>query len=179
MNIYQLKITLKYSRPPIWRRIHVSADTRLGELHDIIQTAMGWSDDHLHQFIIGDTSYGMPDPHFPGDIKSERNVRLDGVAAEGDTLIYEYDFGDGWVHEIEVEKVLPAEPGKRYPLCLAGKRACPPEDCGGMPGYERLLEVLRDPKHEEHEEMREWAGEDFDPEAFDLNKINRALKGIQ
>ena len=88
-------------------------------------------------------------------------------------------FGDGWEHQIEVEKVLPAEPGKRYPLGLAGKRACPPEDCGGMPGYEHLLEVLRDPKNEEYEEMREWIQEDFDPEAFDLDEINRALKGIR
>lgn len=179
MNIYQIKVTLKHSRPPIWRRLQVPADTKLGKLHDILQAAMGWTDSHLHAFRVGDTSYGVPDPDFPDDMKSERSARLDRIAGERGTLIYEYDFGDGWEHELKIEKILPAEKGKRYPLCLAGSRACPPEDCGGVFGYARLLEVLTDPKHEEHEETLEWLGEDFDPEAFDLNEVNQGLKVLR
>jgi hypothetical protein len=178
-NIYQIKVTLKHIRPPIWRRLQVPADIKLGKLHRVLQDVMGWYDSHLHQFRIGREYFGKPDPEFPGEIKNERNVRLDEVAAEGDTVIYEYDFGDGWEHETKIEKVLPAEKNRRYPACLAGKRACPPEDCGGPPGYERLLEVLRDPKHEEHEEMREWIGGDFDPEAFDLDAVNEVLTHVR
>ena len=179
MNGYQLKITLRHTHPPIWRRIEVPADIKLGKLHDVLQAVMGWYDSHLHAFRVGHTSYGVPQPEFPGDFQNERNVRLGQLVGKGNKLIYEYDFGDGWEHELLVEKVLPAEKGRRYPLCLAGKRACPPEDCGGPWGYERLLEVLRAPKHEEHEEMREWIGGDFDPEAFDLTAVNRELRRMK
>ncbi len=178
-NIHQIKVTLKHIRPPVWRRLQVPADIKLGRLHVILQLAMGWYDSHLHAFRAGHTSYGVSDPDSPNDMKNERNVRLDKIAGAGDVLIYEYDFGDGWEHEIKIEKILPAEKGKHYPLCLAGKRACPPEDCGGPWGYERLLEVLADPKHEEHEEMLEWIGGAFDPEAFDLDEVNQALRGIK
>lgn len=98
------------------------------------------------------------------------------MAGEGGTPIYEYDFGDGWDHELKIEKIVPADLTAHYPRCTAGSRACPPEDCGGPPGYERLLEALRDPKHEDHEQMREWIGGEFDPEAFDLDEVNRVLK---
>lgn len=140
---------------------------------------MGWTDSHLHQFIVGPTYYGVPHPEFPDNTRNERSVRLDQVAAEGGTFLYEYDFGDGWLHEIKVEKVLPAEASVRYPRCLAGKRACPPEDCGGIPGYEHLLEVLREPRHEEYEEMREWLPEGFDPEAFGLAESKNALRRVR
>ena len=135
---------------------------------------MGWGNYHLHQFIIGDVRYGIPDPEFPDNTRNETNVRLDKIAEPGDTFIYEYDFGDSWQHEIKIEKMLPPE-DQRYPVCLAGKRACPPEDCGGFPGYQHLLRILRNPKHEEHEDMLEWIGEDFDPEAFNLVEINKTL----
>jgi len=179
MHIYQIKITLKHSRPPIWRRIQVTGDTKLGKLHRILQVAMGWTDSHLHAFRAGDMDYGEPDPEFPGDMKNERNVRLDRIADEGDTLIYEYDFGDGWEHELKVEKVMPAAPGARYPICLAGKRACPPEDCGGIGGYEHLLDVLGNPDDEEHADMQDWLGGELDPEAFDLKEVNDVLQGIR
>lgn len=178
-KIYQIKITLKYIRPPIWRRIQVPADTRLGKLHDILQITMGWSDSHLHQFIVGREYYGVPDPHFPGSTRSERNVRLDQVANEGDTILYEYDFGDGWAHALKIEKTLPVQAGTRYPVCLAGKRACPPEDCGGVPGYEHMLEILSDPRHEEYEEMCEWLGGEFDLEVFDVKGVNEGLRKIR
>jgi hypothetical protein len=177
--IYRIKVTLRHVAPPIWRRIEVPADIKLGKLHRVLQIAMGWTDSHLHAFRVGHESYGIPDPEFPDDMENERNVRLDKVAGEGDTLIYEYDFGDGWEHELKIEKTVPAEPAVRYPRCTAGRRARPPEDCGGPPGYERLLEVLRDPKHAEHEEMREWIGGEFDPEVFDLDEANETLKHVR
>jgi hypothetical protein len=178
-HIYQIKVTLKWSNPPIWRRLQVHGDTRLGRLHQVLQIAMGWDGGHLHAFDAGGISYGEPDPHFPGDIRSERSVRLDKIAQEGGTFRYEYDFGDSWIHEIKVEKVLAPEPGTRYPSCLAGKRACPPEDCGGVPGYERMLGILANPKDEEYEEITEWLGEEFDPEAFDLGAVNEELAKLR
>lgn len=177
--IYRIKVTLRHVAPPVWRRVEVPADIKLGKLHRVFQIAMGWTDSHLHAFRAGRESYGIPDPEFPGDMENERNVRLDRIAVQGDKPIYEYDFGDGWEHEMKIEKTVSAEPAVRYPRCTAGSRACPPEDCGGPWGYEHLLEVLRDPKHEEHEEMREWIGGEFDPEAFDLGEINEALRHIR
>lgn len=179
MKVYRLKVTLKDNRPPIWRRIEVPSDIKLGKLHQLLQEAMGWTDSHLHAFNIGDESYGVPDPEWGGDTKSERNVRLDAVVGEGDTFVYEYDFGDGWQHTLKVEKVLSAQPGIRYPRCTGGKHACPPEDCGGPYGYAHLLEVLCNPDDEEHEEMLEWVPPDFDSEAFDLEEVNEALRQIK
>jgi len=175
--IYQIKITLRHVTPPVWRRIEVSADIKLGKLHKILQTAMGWTDSHLHAFRAGGVTYGMPnvDPDFPDDTRNERNVRLDQVAQAGDALIYEYDFGDGWEHELKIEKAFAAEPAVHYPRCTAGKHACPPEDCGGPPGYQHLLDALRDASHDEHDGMRAWVGDEFDAEAFDVDAINERL----
>jgi len=177
--IYRIKVTLRHIAPPIWRRIEVPGDIKLGKLHRILQVAMGWYDSHLHAFRVGHTSYGVPQREFPGDYQNERNVRLDQLVSTGAKLIYEYDFGDGWEHEIKIEKILPADPTAHYPRCTAAARACPPEDCGGPWGYQQLLEVLRDPKHEEHEETIEWIGEDFDPKVFDLDEVNAALKHVR
>lgn len=175
--IYQIKVTLRHVVPPIWRRIEAPGDIKLGKLHRVLQAAMGWYDAHLHVFRVGHATYGVPDPDalFDMGMENERNVRLDKVAVGGNTLIYEYDFGDGWEHTLKVEKIAPADPAAHYPRCTAGSRACPPEDCGGPPGYEHLLQALRDPKHEGHEEMREWTGGEFDPEEFDLGKVNQGL----
>jgi hypothetical protein len=173
--IYQIKIALRHVAPSVWRRIEAPADIKLGKLHRVLQIAMGWTDSHLHAYRIGGATYGVPNPDFPDDTQSERDVRLDKVVGVGDTLIYEYDFGDGWEHTLKIEKIISADPAAHYPRCTGGSRACPPEDCGGPPGYEHLLQVLRDPKHEEHEQMREWIGGDFDPEAFDLGKANQRL----
>ena len=178
-QIYQIKVTLRHIAPPIWRRIEVPADIKLGKLHHILQAVMGWTDSHMHAFRVGMVQYGTASREFPDMFKNERTARLDQIVAAGKTLIYEYDFGDGWEHELKIEKALTPEPGMRYPRCTAGKRACPPDDCGGPWGYEHLLEVLRDPKHEEHEEMREWIGGDFDPEEFDLDEVGEALKHIR
>lgn len=178
-TVHQLKITLKDSKPPIWRRVQVASDISLAKLHAVIQVAMGWSNSHLHQFIVGETYYGQPDPEWDWEVKSERTGRLSQVApAPKDRFTYEYDFGDGWEHEVLVEEVLPAKAGMRYPVCLAGKRACPPGDCGGIWGYAEFLKAIRDRTHPDHEEMLDWIGGEFEPEAFDLPAVNRELREI-
>jgi hypothetical protein len=178
--IYQLKVSLKGVKPPIWRTVQVSGDVSLGELHEILQIAMGWTDSHLHQFVVGDVYYSIPAPQSDFDVKDESRVKLRQVAPVAKSkMVYEYDFGDGWEHEILVEKIQPPEAGVRYPLCLKGKRACPPEDCGGVWGYESLLETIKDPNHPEHDEMLEWLGGEFDPEEFDLDSINQDLESLK
>ena len=178
--IYQLKMTLRYTRPPIWRRVEVQSDITLAKLHRIVQTAMGWYDSHLHQFIVGDTYYGVPSIDDLSEVKDERKVRLDQILSRpGRKIVYEYDFGDGWEHDIVLEKVVPSERAVRYPRCTGGARACPPEDCGGTGGYENFLSAICDPDHEEHEEMLEWIGGEFDPEAFELEDFNAALRQVR
>jgi Plasmid pRiA4b ORF-3-like protein len=175
-SVYQLKVTLKYSKPPIWRRVQVLSDTTLFRLHQILQMVMGWTNSHLHQFIVRGAYYSLPDPEF-GTAQDERKVKLgEIVSAPKRRFTYEYDFGDSWLHEILVEKIASPEPGVKYPVCLAGQRSCPPEDCGGVGGYGEFLKAIRDPVHPEHESMLEWIGGSFDPEAFDVDKINRQLK---
>lgn len=174
-DVYQLKVTLRGARPPIWRRIQVPGDVRLDVLHHILQAAMGWHGGHLHAFEIDGENYGMPDSDL--EMLDESRVRLDQLAPEaGRRFTYEYDFGDGWDHEILVEKILPPSPGVSLPLCLTGRRACPPEDSGGVWGYAGLLEALADPNHPEHKESRKWLGRSFDPEAFSCDEVNRRLK---
>jgi hypothetical protein len=179
-RVYQLKITLRGVRPPVWRRFLVSDATTLHQLHWIIQTAMGWTNSHLHQFIFGGEYYSEPIFELDGwglEIKNEKGVRLRALGLEPKRkFAYEYDFGDSWEHEISVEKALAPEAGARYPQCVAGKRACPPEDCGGVWGYAHFLEVINDPSDPEHEEMLEWAGGSFDPEAFSIEEVNEALR---
>ncbi len=180
--IYQIKVTLEGSKPPIWRRLLVRSDITLGDLHTIIQAAMGWWDYHLHQFTVGGTYFGVPDPDYDSymEMQDEEEVTLGQVAPrEGFKFHYEYDFGDGWIHQVLVEKVLPPEPSQSYPVCIKGQRACPPEDVGGMWGYYDFLEALQDPEHEEHESYLEWIGGDFDPEAFDLDEVNETLSDLQ
>jgi hypothetical protein len=178
--VYQMKVKLEDISPPIWRRIQVRNDTTLAELHRILQIIMGWSDYHLHEFIIDDIHYGEPDPDSMFEVKKEKNVKLSKVVlGERTKFTYIYDFGDYWRHKILVEKILPMEPDTKYPICIKGKRAAPPEDCGGVGGYYNFLEAIQDPDHPEHEEMLEWEGGDYDPEAFDIDGINRELGEIR
>jgi hypothetical protein len=180
--IYQFKVTLKDIDPPIWRRIQVP-DCTLGQLHEVLQVVMGWEDCHLHQFIIRGGYYGPRDPdardwdlekHDEEEtsiskiVKMRRRVRF----------TYEYDFGDSWQHEIVLEKTLDAEPKVKYPRCVEGARACPPEDVGGSWGYAEFLEAINDPKHESHRDMRGWIGGKFDLEKFDLKAVNRELSTL-
>ncbi|HVU88054.1 MAG TPA: plasmid pRiA4b ORF-3 family protein [Pirellulales bacterium] len=181
-QVYRFKITLLDVKPPIWRRIEV-ADGTLDELHEHIQTAMGWTNSHLHQFDIGGRRYGDPellddgwgDRDFVDSTKLRLNKLLD-KKRKSFRFHYEYDFGDGWRHEIIYEGVQPAEPGAKYPRCTEGARACPPEDCGGPWGYMDFLEAIRDPKHESHDDLLEWIGGEFDSEAFDLKEANKEMR---
>jgi Plasmid pRiA4b ORF-3-like protein len=173
--VYQMKVTLEGSKPPIWRRLLVPTNLNLGDLHYIIQIAMGWTDSHLHQFFVGDKTYGVPHPDMDWVLDEDRVQLARIVPGEKFKFRYEYDFGDSWSHLILIEKLLPAEPGKSYPICVKGKGCCPPEDCGGVWGFAEFVEVMADPEHPEHEELKEWYGGDFDPEAFDIDEVNRML----
>lgn len=179
--VYQLKISLKHAKPPIWRRVLVPAGIGLPALHDVIQAAFGWTNSHLHQFIDGRTFYqpgADEDDVFMGmDTVESAGVRLSNLLRkEKDKVVYEYDFGDSWEHEVLLEKVLPADPEQPLPICIKGKRACPPEDCGGVFGYFQLLETLEGPECDEKEELLEWLGYSIDAEAFDLEEINARIR---
>lgn len=169
---FQLKVSLDHSKPPIWRRIRV-ADCTLDELHEVIQTSMGWMDCHLHAFEWDGMVFGHPDQELECDGYDETQVYLSQLVADGcKKLHYTYDFGDGWQHTIHIERISPRKPSDRLPECVKGTGACPLEDCGGIWGYYDMLAALRDPKHERHEEMVEWAGEEFDPDRFDVAEVN-------
>lgn len=177
--IYQFKVTLDKTQPPIWRRFLVSSNDTLGKLHDILQIVMGWQDYHLHMFAIGGQHYGKPQNDEFGELGclDERDYRLRKLVTwEGARFQYEYDFGDSWWHTLKLEKILPPHPKQLLPECLAGRRACPPEDVGGVWGYANFLEALRDSSHEEHEASLVWVGGEFNPAAFDLAGVNRALR---
>ena len=181
-SVYQLKVTLRGIRPPIWRRVQVRRDATLGHLHWVIQFAMGWTAAHLHSFSIQGMEYSMGRL----DIGLNELGMHDGEAVKLSQVLtgekfkffYLYDFGDSWEHEVLVEKVLTAESDAHYPVCIKAKRACPPEDCGGTWGYQTLLKAIKDPKHPEHALRREWLGTSFDPEDADLDGINDLLKTI-
>ena len=178
--IYQLDIRLAYIEPPIWRRMVVPGQVTLFSLHRMFQVVMGWENYHLHQFIVGNTHYGEPDPEYDDGMKDDRRVRLQKIAREEEaSFVYEYDFGDSWLHVITVEEIEPWTQNSLAPRCLDGARACPPEDSGGIGGYEHLLEVLRDRRHPEHKELRAWAGAHFDPELFSLQAVNSALANLR
>lgn len=180
-NIYQIKITLKGSKPSIWRRLLISSDTELIDLHKIIQTAMGWTNSHLHQFVINKEYYGPNEEDEDGFNESDAidytGIKVSEVLKKEKSKIeYEYDFGDSWDHTVELEKILPPDASKLLPVCTAGKMNCPPEDCGGVWGYASMLEILKQPSHPEYEGYIEWLGGEFDPEDFDIDFINEQLQ---
>jgi hypothetical protein len=178
--VYQFKIALKGVRPPVWRRIQVPSNYSFWDLHVAIADAMGWADYHLHMFRMRHPSAGNmvyvapPDDDFPPTAQTfeETDERIDLWFSPGNpTATYEYDFGDGWEHTVRLEKILPRAKDAIYPALVKGKRACPPEDVGGPPGYERFLEIIKDPSHPDHNMMMEWSGEGFDPEYFDPDDV--------
>ena len=174
-NIYVLRIDLAHLKPAIWRRLEVPAHITLAQLHRVIQMAFDWDDSHLHGFEIGGQRYGqpMPDPFGMGmDDLDERKFRLDQVAGVGSRFTYTYDFGDDWIHVIKVEKVIAPTPAVRYPRCVAGKNAAPPDDCGGPWGYAEMLQAVADPSHPDRDDLLEWLDEDFDPTEFDRDELN-------
>jgi hypothetical protein len=177
-QVYQFKITLQEIKPPIWRRIQVPQTYTFYDLHVAIQDVMIWSDYHLHEFEIKDPSTGLkivigfPDDEFGRDILAGQKQKIAKYfTMENPYADYVYDFGDFWQHKIQLEKILPREENVEYPICIKGKRACPPEDVGGIGGYEDFLKIIKNPKHKEYEEMLEWAGGEFDPEQFDCEEI--------
>ncbi len=185
-SLFQLKIELQGAKPPIWRRIQVPGDITLEQLHGVIQLCMGWTDSHLHQFLIDRICYCLPDDNDfwqTSRPKNEAKYTLQDLEKKIQPRFqYIYDFGDDWMHQITVEKILPAEEEKAVPVLITGRRACPPEDIGGIYGYMHLLEVLSDPEHEEYEEMTAWLDVDyFDPAQFgkeDIAVINAGLKEL-
>lgn len=179
--IYQIKITLNQIRPPIWRRVQVAEETSFATLHEVIQMAMGWEDDHLHEFEVASRRIGpqIEDDLCGGSAFDEIDVKLcDVVQGENATLKYTYDFGDRWEHTLTVEEIISPDAEVSYPICLTGKRACPPEDCGGPRGYSELLEAQKHPDDPRYQGVLDWA-EDFDPELFDLDAINDRLESLQ
>lgn len=180
-NIYQLKITLEEIEPHIWRRIQIPESYSFWDLHVAIQDAMGWHHCHLFQFEMIDPRsgekvlIGSPDESGIGDsLDAGWDVAIsEFFSHENPQASYLYDFGDSWEHHVGLEDILPRKPKTRYPCCLDGQRKCPPEDCGGVPGYEDLLEAISNTDHSEHEEMLEWVGGEFDPDEFDLEKRSK------
>jgi pRiA4b ORF-3-like protein len=181
LPIYQLKITLLGVQPLIWRRIEMPASLRLCCLHSAIQVVMGWTDSHLHQFEKGGKNWGVPawDEFKELDLIDEKKPQVAEVLRrEGEALKYQYDFGDDWEHEVVLERVMPANGRPSHPICLVGERRCPPEDVGGVSGYQEFLEAIFDPTHEEYEHYRKWAGGHFLDE-FDLNAVNQKLSRMR
>lgn len=183
-QVYRIKITLLDSEPLIWRRFLFEPNETLFKLHQTIQIIMGWKNSHMHLYRKNNVYYGKPDKESEADFGfetlDEKKFKvfqvLDKLKAK---LIYEYDMGDSWDHVLVLEKILPRESKLKYPICLEGAMACPPEDCGGIPGYYNLLEIIENPDHEEHEEMMEWLGGKFDPNGFNLIAINKNLGRIK
>jgi hypothetical protein len=175
--VVQLRIALRDVEPEVWRRALVPGDVPLSDLHDIIQVLMGWTDSHLHSFEIGDARYGPQYDDHPDDELDEKSVTVAGALKGHDRFAYEYDFGDSWDHDVVVERTITAAPGLVFGVCLDGRQACPPEDCGGSGGYADLLGILADTTHEEHASVLEWLGGGFDPAAFDVAQANVDLQG--
>ena len=181
--VYQIKVALLETDPQIWRRFVVPSSVTLQRLHLILQDVMGWTNSHLYKFQIGTKEYAEPHPDNEFnelDFKNSRRTKLRQlITKKGDVFLYDYDFGDSWDHMLLVEDILEYEPHKRYPICLTGERACPPEDCGGTYGYAELLEVISDPEHEDYPDTMTWLGGHFDPEAFGLKAVNNKLRSMR
>lgn len=176
--LYQIKVQLAGSEPPVWRRFQVLSQTPLDQLHDIIQVVMGWDNDHFYQFMINDEFYSAPEVDETDQRKEARHYQIGQLIKRGKTsFLYEYDLSDGWEHEVTVEKIrpIPELDARQLPLCLEGENATPPEECGGIFGYYELMSILKDPTHDAYDEMREQYG-DIDPKAFDNAEVNQALK---
>lgn len=178
LPVIQLKITLCGTNPAVWRRILIPESITFSDLHHVIQISMGWTNSHYFEFTVGDYEIGYLNEKFD---QSESLADANRVTADtlltkkGMQFAYLYDFGDHWEHTVEVEKFMPGDTGQVYPVCLEGSLNCPPEDCGGIPGYYNLLEILKDKKHPEYSEMKTWVGRGYNPEKFDLEKINKML----
>lgn len=179
-KILQLKITLEGTKPPVWRRVLIESSATFDDLHWVIQHSFGWTNSHLHEFTVAGASIGpLPEePEYPEntpDFDSHKTRLSQFLEKEGQTIQYMYDFGDDWMHKLKVEKILPKEKGKKYSMCIDGAMNCPPDDCGGIYRYEDFKKAVSDKKHPEHKEMLDWVGGYFNPEEFDIEKVNVQL----
>jgi len=175
-DVLELHVTLRDINPPVWRALRVPAELSLAGLHEVLQIAFGWQNSHLHEFVVGDIPFGMHEAEDERLTVDERAAPLGAVARAGCELLYRYDFGDDWEHDVRIDRI--DSGGVATICCIGGARTCPPEDCGGPPGYEHLLEVLADAKHEEHADMKQWAPRGFDAERFDLAAVNKKLAAL-
>lgn len=177
--MHRLKVTLRSVKPPVWRRIEVPSDVSLAELSDLLEASMGWIGGHLHVFEADGVIYERPDPEegLSRRAEDEAEHRLGDVLGEvGAKLRWDYDFGDGWQHNVVVEAIEPLDPAVEYPRCVTGRRACPPEDCGGPWGFEELLGAIADPAHQRHDELTEWLPPGYDPSAFDPEQATEDMR---
>lgn len=173
----QFFIWLVDSDPPIWRRFQVSNQLTLDQFHQVVQVVMGWQNSHLYEFVIGGDRYSRLDSAPLPDTQDAGRIQLAALPLnKGETFIYTYDLGDGWLHRVGLERSLTPDDITQLPICLEGERACPPENSGGIWGYNEILERLSDPEDPEYEDLIEWVGGDFDPERFDLKAINQQLQ---
>ena len=180
-KVYQIQILLLGIKPKIWRRILIQSDMLLSDFHKVIQTSMGWTNSHLHQFIKNKIHYSE---RIPEDTSWDEtgnvdylNMKLsDLLEKEEEMVLYEYDFGDGWTHDLILEKILFGDNELEFPVCLGGEMNCPPEDCGGIGGYSNILEILKNPKDKEYESYIVWLGGKFNPSYFNIRKVNKLLR---
>jgi hypothetical protein len=178
-QIFQFKIILKNIEPKIWRRFQVKDNITFADMHRIILVVMGWDGSHLHQFVWNKHDYIGSVEHMPGDVEDERKISINQIFKEIKTkLVYEYDFGDDWEHDLILEEILEDDRKIKYAYCLDGKNNCPPEDCGGPWGFADMMDKLKSADSEEKEELLEWLGDDYDPSFFDLKKINEELLAL-
>ena len=179
-TIARLKITLDDVKPTVLRRVEVPLSIRLDRLHLAIQAAMGWSNSHLYEIRAGDVGWGDPDPDGGDGPFDARKARLVDVLEDvgTKTLRYLYDFGDGWEHTIKIERIMDAVPGVAYPHLVEAAGRCPPEDVGGPWGYAEFLEAIHDPKHDRHAELKDWIGDDFDPNLVDTDQLADELAAL-
>jgi hypothetical protein len=177
-QVYQFKIMLLDTTPVIWRRIQVPDSYTFWDLHVAIQDSMGWLDYHLHEFEVLDpstrdpVSIGLPDADYEEILDCRKQRLSDFFSVDNRKAVYTYDFGDNWIHDVLLEEILPRDPSIKYPTCIGGERACPPEDVGGVMGYDELVKAMKDKKHPDREDFLDWLGREYDPEEFDFRKVS-------
>lgn len=182
-SIYMIKILLLETQPSVWRQFLVSSNITLHSLHLVVQDIMGWTKSHSYKFQIDKNTYANSDPGSGFNkkefIDSRKTVFEHVINQKGETFRYEYDFGDSWNHMLLIEDIFKPKPGKKYPVCVSGERACPPEDCGGIHGYADLLNIIKEPSNEQYLDTITWLGGHFDPDLFDTQLVNRKLRSLR
>jgi hypothetical protein len=178
-SAFRVRLQLADVEPVVWRRLLVPGMVRMAKFSGILLTAMGWTDSHLHIFRVGDKRYGMCFDDYPEEEIDEKGVTVLQALSQERRFFYDYDFGDGWEHEVVIEELSWSSIGLKFAVCIDGQNACPPEDVGGSGGYSEFLKTISDPKHEDHASYLEWAGGSFDPAEFDLAGTNAALQRVR